>query len=227
VAHPPLDTVLSQIGEIQMPLPAPAALAIGVLTLIAFLGGTLWRIATHLNTIAHEAAHAAVGLGTGRNIRSVTINQDGGGATAIAPDSGFGFGLAVFAGYVGPSAAGLLAAWMISAGHIVAVLWLGLLLLAVMLLLVRNSFGGIAILIAGALLYLTVRYATAGVETLVAYGVAWFMLLSGPKAVLDGPTKPQDAKILANMTPIWASAWYYLWLLATIAAVVAGGALLV
>ena len=218
--------MLSRIGEIQIPLPAPTALFIGILTLVALLGRTLWKVTTHLNTIAHEAAHAAVGFGAGRNIRSVNINPDGGGSTAIVPDSGFGFGLATFAGYVGPSGAGLLAAWLISTGHIVAVLGLGLLLLAIMLLIVRNSFGGIAILIAGALLYLTLRYTTAGVETTVAYGVAWFLLLSGPKAVLEGPTKPQDAKILAQMTPIWASGWYYIWLLATIAALVGGAAIL-
>jgi peptidase M50B-like protein len=69
-----------------------------------------------------------------------------------------GYGVAAFAGYVGPSAAGLLAAWLISIGHIVAVLWLGGLLLVVMVLMVRNFFGGIVILACGALLYLVLRH---------------------------------------------------------------------
>ena len=109
----------------------------------------------------------------------------------------------------------------------VAVLWLGLLLLAVLLLMVRNSFGAIAVLVCGALLYLTVRRTTPGVETAVAYGVAWFLLLSGPKKVLSIPIKSQDAKILAEMSLLWAWVWYYLRLLGTIAALLVGGAMLV
>jgi hypothetical protein len=193
----------------------------------ALLGPMLWKVAVHVNTIAHEAAHAMVGFGAGRSIRSVKINPDGGGSTVVLPDRGFGFGAAVFAGYLGPSAAGLIAAWLISTGHMAAVMWLGLLLLAVLLLMVRNFFGAIAILVCGALLYLTVRHATAGVESALAYGVAWFLLLSGPKKVLGIPIKSQDAQILAKMSPLSAWVWYYLWLLGTIAALVAGGAMLV
>jgi hypothetical protein len=58
--------------------------------------------------------------------------------------------------------AGLLAAWLISIGRIVAVLWFGGLLLAAMVLMVRNFFGGIVILASGALLYSILRYTTAG-----------------------------------------------------------------
>ena len=226
--HPsPLDAVLSRIGEIQIPLPAPVAVFLGMLTFVVLLGPMLWKVTRHVNTIAHEAAHAMVGLGAGRRIRSVTIDPDGGGATAILPDSGFGFGVAVFAGYLGPSAAGLLAAWLISTGRMVAVIWLGLLLLAALVLMVRNFFGAIAILVCGAMLYLTVRHATVAVETAVAYGVAWFLLLSGPKKVLSIPVKSQDAKILAKLSPLWAWVWYSLWLIGTIAALVVGGAMLV
>ena len=219
--------MLSRIGELQIPLPPPVAVFLGILTFVAVLGPLLWKVTVHVNTIAHEAAHAMVGLGAGRRIRSVKINPDGSGATAIRPASGFGFGVAVFAGYLGPSAAGLIAAWLISTGRMVAVIWLGLLQLAVLLPMVRNFFGAIAILVCGALLYLTVRHATPGVETAVAYGVAWFLLLSGPKKVLSIPVKSQDAKILAKMSPLWAWVWYWLWLLGTIAALVAGGAMLV
>jgi len=219
--------MLSRIGEIQIPLPTPVVLSLGILTFIAVLGPMLWKVTVHVNTIAHEAAHAMVGFGAGRSIRSVKINPDGGGATVMLPDRGLGFGVAVFAGYLGPSAAGLIAAWLISTGHMVAVMWLGLLLLAVLLLMVRNFFGAIAILVCSALLYLTVRHATVGAETAVAYGVAWFLLLSGPKKVLSIPIKSQDAKILAKMSPLGAWVWYYLWLLGTIGALVAGGAMLV
>ena len=98
----------------------------------------------------------------------------------MVPDRGVGYAVAGFVGYVGPSAAGLIAAELISIGCSVAVLWLGLLLLAAMLLMIRNLFGGIVVLACGVLLYLIVWHATVGVETAVAYGVTWFLLVSGP-----------------------------------------------
>jgi Peptidase M50B-like len=227
VIPPSLDTMLSRIGEIQTPLPPPAALLIGIVAFLVVLGQTLWLVARHVNTIVHEAAHAMVGLGTGRRVRSVRLNPDRSGDTDLVPPSGAGFIAAAIAGYIGPSASGLVAAKLISLGHIVAVLWLGLLLLAAMLLMVRNLFGGILILVAGGLLYLIVRYTPVGVEIVVAYGVAWFLLVSGVKVVVEAGSNPKDARVLAEQTFIWASAWSFLWLLGTIAALVVGAAILV
>ena len=227
---PGLETVLSQIRETQTPLPPPVAVFIGMLVFIAVLGPTLWKITIHAETVVHEAAHALVGFGTGHKIRSVKINTNGGGSTDMEPKSGFGYGVAAFVGYVGPSAAGLLAAWLISIGRIVAVLWLGGLLLVAMVLLVRDLFGGIVIFACGALLYLILRYTTAGVETAVAYGLTWFLLLSAPKIALGVAKKPktvEDAKILAGRTFLRPSAWCFLWVVGTIAALVVGGAILI
>jgi hypothetical protein len=229
VTYPPVSSALSRIGEIGIPLPAPVTLFIGVLVFIVLLGPALWKITTHAETAVHEAAHAMTGLLTGRSIRSVQINPNGGGSTVMVRPTGFGYGVAAFAGYVGASAAGLLAAWLISIGRIVAVLWLAGLLLAAMLLMVRNAFGGIVILACGALLYLTLRYTTAGVETAVAYGVTWFLLLSGPKVALGAARSPKgvtDAKVLAGMTFLRPGAWCFLWLLGTIGALVGGAAIL-
>jgi hypothetical protein len=221
--------MLSTIGEIYTPLPAPEALVIGLLALIVVSGRTLWKVVNHAETVVHESAHVLVGIAAGRRIRSVNINKDGGGGTVMVPDSGFGFGVATFVGYIGSSAAGLIAAGLISAGRIVAVLWLGLLLCAVMVLMVRNFFGGIVVLTCGALLYLVVRYATPGVQVTVAYGVTWFLLFSGAKVALGaarGPKDVADAGILAGMTLLWRSGWCFTWLVGTIAAVVVGAVIL-
>jgi len=219
--------MLSRIGEVQAPLPAAVALLIGILTTVVVNGPTLWAITTHINTVVHEGAHAVVGLGTGHSIHSVTIDRDGGGGTEIAPARGIGYAFAAFAGYIGPSIAGLIAAELISIGRIVIVLWLGLLLLAAMLLMVHNWFGGTVILGCGVLLYLILRFTAVGFETTIAYAVTWFLLVSGPKAVLGAGSKPQDAAILAGMTILWPSAWSFLWLIGTIAALLGGGAILV
>ena len=45
--------------------------------------------------------------------------------------------------------------------------------------------GGTVILACGMLLYVVLRYTTAGVETAVAYFVTWFLLISGTKVALS------------------------------------------
>jgi len=221
---------MSSIVEIQTPLPAPQAVLIGLLVAIVVTLPELWNIVTHANTVAHEGAHVLVGMGVGRTIRSMKINSNGGGGTLMVPDSGFGFGVAVFAGYIGAGAFGLIAAWLISIGRMVVVLFLCLLLCVVMLVVVRNFFGVRVILICGVPLYLILRYATAGVETVVAYGVTWFLLISGTKdafVIIRTPKDIQDAKILTSMTFLFRRAWCFLWLIGSIAALVVGGRILI
>jgi cell division protein FtsL len=221
---------MNRIGEIQTPLPAPQTVLIGLLVAIVVTAPELWSVLTHANTVAHEGAHVLVGIGVGRTIQSMRINSDGGGGTVMVPDSGFGFCVAAFAGYLGAGVFGLIAAKLISIGRIAVVLFLCLLLCVVMLLVVRNFFGGRVILICGALLYLILRYATTGVETAVAYSVTWFLLISGTKdafVIIRTPKDIQDAKVLASMTYIFRSAWCFLWLSGSVIALVIGGRILI
>jgi len=224
---PSLGAAMSRIGETQVPLPAQAAALLGVAALAAVGVRELWLVTRHVGVIAHEGAHAVIGLGAGR-VRRVTLNRDGTGATYMQLASGPGHVAAGLAGYLGPSAFGLGAAVLISAGHIVAVLWLVLLLLAVLLLLlVRKAFGVALILVIGGLLYLVARYAAVGVEIAVAYGVTWLLLLSGVRMVLDHGSRAADAISLARITHVPPWLWSLLWLAGTLGALAAGGALLV
>jgi hypothetical protein len=221
--------MLSMVGEFQRPLPAREVVLIGLLAAIAVLVRTLWQITTHVETVAHEGAHVLAGILTGRRVLSVRIETSGGGSTDMVPKSGTGYGVAAFVGYIGASIGGLIASGLISTGRMVAVLWLGLGLCGVMLLTVRNFFGGIVVLTCGVLLYLVVRYGTAGVDTAVAYGVTWFLLISGTRVafeIVGRPGQVVDAGVLAGMTFLWRWVWCLLWLAGTIAALVVGGAIL-
>ena len=52
--------------------------------------------------------------------------------------------------------------------------------------------------------------------------------MGGERGLQDGRAKEvEDARFLAERTILWPSAWCYLWLLGTIAALVGGGALLI
>ena len=222
-----LGTSLSQIGEIQAHLSAAGSVLTGLVALVAVSLQAIWLIARHVNTIAHEGAHALAGSAVGRRIQYVTFKANGEGVTK--PSGGtlpgdFTIGLV---GYLGPSLFGLGAAKLIKIGHSVAVLWLTLLLLVLLLFVLRKLFSFVAVLATAAVIFLVARYGSVGADTTVAYLVAWFLLLSGVRVVLEDNLGAGDAGNLASMTHIWRGFWVLLWLAGSIAAVAIGGALLV
>jgi hypothetical protein len=222
--------MLSITLELQKPLPASQVILIGLLAASLVFVQELWQIVMPFETVVHESAHVLAGILTGRTILSVKIEEAGGGETNIKGKSGPGLAVFFFVGYIGPSAAGLIAALLISTGRMYAVLWLGLVLVAVMLLAVRNFFGALAIITSGVLLYLVARYGTTAVERAAAYFVAWFLLISGTKLAFGNirrPKKITDAEKLANMTYVWEWVWCWLWLALAIAALAVGGRILI
>ena len=219
--------VLARIGETQFPLPGAAAVMLGLVALaMVFIQG-IWLLAQHANTIAHEGAHAIAGSAVGRTIRSVRLKRNGDGLTIADSGGTAGNVLFYFAGYLGPSAFGLGAAKLIELGHSIAVVWLTLLLLAVLLLVLREWFSFVSVLVIGGLIYLVARYGSIGANVVLAYGVTWFLLLSGVRKVLDHGSGAADAHKLVEITHIWRWVWAWLWLAGSIAAVAIGGSLLV
>ena len=223
---PTLSTMLDRIGQTQTPLPAMAAVFLGLMVLAVVTLPT-WLIVQHVNTIAHEGAHALVGSSLGGTVQGVTMRRDGKGLTLVKLPGSSGGILFLFVGYLGPSAFGLGAAKLISLGHIVAVLWLGLLLLAILLITVRNFFGFCSVVVTGLLIYFVARYAAIGTETVVAYVITWFLLLSGLRVVIVHNIGAEDAKSLAKKTYLPRMLWVGMWLAGTAAALLAGGSLLV
>jgi hypothetical protein len=224
---PSIGTMLSRIGETQAPLPAAAAVLIGLAALATVGIQGIWLLARYVDTVVHEGAHALAGSALGRKVQSVKLKPNGDGETNLGPGGAGGNILIGFVGYLGPSVCGLGAAKLIEIGHSVAVLWLALLLLIFLLVVLREVFSFVPVLIVGGIIYLIARYATAGTQTVAAYGVAWLLLLSGVRKVIYRGTGAEDAATLRQMTHIWRGFWFTLWLAGTALALVVGGALLV
>lgn len=222
-----MGAVLSRIGETQTRLPGEAAVMVGLLAFVAVAVQEIWLLLQHANTIAHEGAHAIAGSAVGRTVRSVRLKGNGDGLTTVDGGGTAGNILFYFAGYLGPSVFGLGAAKLIQVGHSVAVLWLTLLLLIVLLWVLREWFSFVAVLVTGGLIYLVARYCSVGADTAMAYGVAWFLLISGVRKVLDHGSGAADAGKLLEITHIWRWAWSWLWLIGSVLALAVGGALLV
>jgi hypothetical protein len=224
---PSLGTVMDRIGQTQAPLTATVAMLLGLAVLAVVILPATWLVVRHVETMAHEGAHALVGSSAGGKIEGVRLRPNSTGDTRVSSTGSAGDVITGAAGYLGSSAFGLGAAKLISVGHAVAVLWLSLLLLAVLLVTVRNSFGFFVVVVAGVVLYLVARYTSVGTETVVAYLITWFLLLSGLRMVLEHGSRAGDAIILASATHVPRVLWAGLWLVGTAAALIVGGMLLV
>jgi len=224
----PLDTQLQQIGQVQPHLPGVVSVLLGLLAGVIGAVPLAWALVRHVDTIAHEGAHAIMASSLGHKIGGIEVKRNGDGGTRVPTVRSRGAGVAIGAvGYLGPSAFGLGAAWLISAGHIEAVLWLGLALLVMLLPLTRGWFAVTAVAATGFALYWVATRATLTEQTVSAYGVAWLLLVSGVRTVLEHGRGARDAGILRDLSLLPRGFWSAIWLAATAAALAFGGRLLV
>jgi hypothetical protein len=189
-----------------------------------------WRYSRHLVTITHEASHGIVAIVSGRRLRGIRLHSDTSGLTlAQGRADGAGMIVTAAAGYVGPGLLGLGAAAIVADGHAVAMLWLALVLLALMLVQIRNWFGLWSVLVASALVFVVSWWGSAPVQTAFAYTVTWFLLLAAPRPVLElqhsrrqGQAGDSDADALARLTRLPGLIWVAVFLLIPVVTLLVG-----
>jgi Peptidase M50B-like len=218
--------------------PVPAAWVVaasGAIALLVVLDGRAWHLARNTITIAHEGGHALVSLLSGRRLDGIRLHSDTSGVTMTrGRRTGPGAVLTAAAGYLTPPLLGAGAAWLLAAHHVTATLWLLLVLLAATFLAVRNAFGVFAVLATAAAVWAVTWFASAAVQAVFGYGVAWFLLFGGVRPVIElqrqrrrGRTVNSDADQLARMTRMAAGLWVTLFLVVAMAALLVGARLLI
>jgi hypothetical protein len=207
---------------IQAPLPGPEIVLIGVITAAVVIAEATWPLVQHFQVMAHEGTHAVVGSLSGHKVPGIELRSNATAGTDLASPSGPGFLLAVFAGYLGPSAFGLFAARLIQFGHIIAVLWVAMLFLALLLIRLKPSFGYFTVPLAGILIILVLKHTSQTGEIRAAYAITWFLLLSGVRIIWQRGTEADDAGVLQGRTSVPKLVWFVLWLCGTLTAVVIG-----
>lgn len=222
-----LAASLARIGQVQAHLPAPQSVLIAVVALGAALIEGLWLITRHVTVMAHEGAHATVASAVGRKIDGIEFRLNANGATYHSGNSDALDRFAVtFVGYLGPSLFGIGAAALISAGHIVAVLWIGVAGLLAIMLTLRRSFGVVTVILVFITLFLIAGFASVSVQVITAYVIAWFLLLSGIQGIRARKDGSGDSDTLRGMTRIPNGFWYGAWLIVSLTALVFGATLL-
>ncbi|CAI9414372.1 M50 family metallopeptidase [Nocardioides sp. T2.26MG-1] len=198
--------------------------------LLLVLVPSAWELGRHLITIAHEGAHGVAALLSGRRLSGIRVHSDTSGLTVSrGRPTGPGMIVTTLAGYLGPAAIGLGAAYLLRERHALAVLWLAVLLLALLLLQIRNFYGLYAVGVAGVAVFAVSWWGSAGVQTAVAYVGTWFLLLGSPRPVLElqshrrrGRARTSDADVLARLTGLPGLLWVGLFLVVTLGALALG-----
>ncbi|MCX5118789.1 M50 family metallopeptidase [Micromonospora sp. NBC_00362] len=214
--------------------PALLVLITGAVALVVVSTRLPWRIARNAVTIAHEGGHALVALLTGRKLHGIRLHSDTSGLTLSAGrPTGPGMILTLLAGYVAPPLVGLAGAWLLGGNRITLLLWVAVALLLAMLVMIRNVFGMVSLLITGALVFAVSWYATPQVQAAFAYTGVWFLLLGGVRPVVElqrlrsrGRMPASDADQLAGLTPFPPLFWVGVFALVNLAALIAGALLL-
>lgn len=214
--------------------PHTLVLVTGVLALLVVATRLPWRIARNAVTIAHEGGHALVAVLTGRRLTGIRLHSDTSGLTLSAGrPSGPGMVFTLLAGYLAPSLLGVAGAWVLGGNRITLLLWIVVALLVAMLVMIRNAFGVVSVVVTGAVVFGVSWFAPAGVQAAFAYTGVWFLLFGGVRPVAElqtlrrrGALPVSDADQLAGVTHVPALLWVGLFGVVNLAALVLGATLL-
>jgi len=213
--------------------PAPPKLLVAVtaaVALVLVVPYRPWRLARNVITIAHEGGHALVALLTGRRLTAIRLHSDTSGLTVSAGrPNGPGMVLTLLAGYVTPSLLGLIWAVVLATGRITLLLWTSLVVLALMLVMIRNAFGVVSLVVTGAVVFVVSWFASAAVQAAFAYLAVWFLLAGGVRPVFElqrlrrrGRMRDSDADQVARLTRVPALMWVGVFLVVNVLALAAG-----
>lgn len=229
-----------EISSAQPAPPRSLVLVVAAVALATVAYRPAWKVARNAVTIAHEGGHAVAALITGRRLSGIRLHADTSGVTvSYGKPYGFGMVLTASAGYIAPSLFGLGGAALLGLGHVTALLWVCVGLLALMLLMLRNFYGLISVLITGVIAFVVSWYADARVQAGFAYLAVWFLLFGGVRPVAElhrsrrrglrrGLRPPtSDADQLARLTGVPGGVWVALFGLVAVAALAIGARLLI
>lgn len=209
-------------------------LATGAAAALAVAVDGVWRWARGVVTIAHEAGHAVAALVTGRRLTGIRLHSDTSGLTlSVGKPTGPGMVVTAAAGYLSPSLVGLAGVALLAVDQVTVMLWAAAAVLVTMLVMVRNWYGALSLVVTGGVVVAVSIYGTADAQAAFAYAMTWFLLVGGVRPVAElrrqrryQPGSPTDADILARLTRIPGSVWVALFGLVTLAALGGGGWLL-
>lgn len=214
--------------------PAPdewLVIATAVAALAVVVPHAVWRLSRNAITIAHEGGHGLVALLTGRKLEGIRLHGDTSGLTVSrGKPTGLGMILTAAAGYTAPPLLGLGGAYLLAAHHITLLLWVATALLVALLVMIRNAYGAVTVVLTGGLFVLVSWLAEPDVQAGFAYAVVWFLLLGGVRPAFElqskrrrGGAQDSDADQLSRLTHVPAGLWLFFFHAVSLCSLIGGG----
>jgi hypothetical protein len=171
---------------------------------------------------------------TGRRLTGIKLHSNTSGLTlSTGRPNGPGMVVTAAAGYLAPSAVGLVGVVLLAFEQVTVMLWAGTVVLALMLVMVRNLYGALALVVTGAVVVCVSLFTEPDVQAAFAYAMTWFLLLGAVRPVNElrrqrrrQPGANTDADTLARITRLPGSAWVGFFGIGTLAALAGGSYLL-
>ncbi|TFD54362.1 M50 family peptidase [Cryobacterium sp. Hh11] len=175
----------------------------------------VWRLARHAITIVHEGGHGVVAVVCGRRLGGIRLHSNTSGLTVSrGRPSGPGMIFTLLAGYPAPALLGLGAAWLLSRGYDLGLLWALLAALALLLVQIRNWFGLWSVAVTGAIVFGVSWFGTPQLQGVFALLVTAFLLLGALRTSLElqqsrsrRAGSSSDADQLARLTHVPGLFW--------------------
>jgi len=226
--------VWHDVLSVQPAVPYLLVVVTAAATLALVAQARLWHFFRNVVTIAHEGGHALVAVLCGRRLRSIRLHSDTSGLTVTrGRPSGLGMVATLSAGYLFPSFIGIGGAALLAAHRITATLWIAIALLFMMLLMIRNLYGVVAVIATGGAAFVVSWYASTQVQAVFAYLAVWLLLIGGVRPVFElagqrrrREVSGSDVDQLAALTHIGATAWLALFVVVTCGLLAIGASLL-
>ncbi|QMU75250.1 M50 family metallopeptidase [Streptacidiphilus sp. PB12-B1b] len=226
-----ISAVWSEVTGVQAAPDQVIVWATAAVALLAVGPAVVWHYTRNVVTIAHEGGHGLVAVLTRRRLHGIRLHSDTSGLTVSSGrPHGPGMVLTAAAGYSAPPLLGLGGAWLLSAGHVTALLWAVVALLLAVLVMVRNAYGALTVVVTGGVCLAVSWFGGAALQGAFAYLSVWFLLLAGVRPVLElqgkrrrGGARDSDADQLGRLTGTPPVLWVALFLVIALAALATGG----
>jgi len=206
------------LGTIEVDTFDPSSKIVVITGLVALAAvgiDVVWRQARNVVTIVHEGGHAVAAVLTGRRLTGIRLHSDTSGLTlSVGKREGPGMIVTAAAGYLAPALVGLAGVILLAYGQITVMLWTAVVILGLMLVMVRNFYGALSlVLLGGVVLGVSLR-ANSDIQSAFGYGMTWFLLLGSVRPVIEmqrqrrrRPGSNSDADQLGRLTHLPAAMW--------------------
>ena len=155
-------------------IPPPVLLLIVSLAAALSLPRVTWQYFGLFTTLVHELGHAVAAILTGRAVHGIRIRRNHSGDALSSGRGAFGTVVSGIFGYPAPAIVGATQLWSVINGYTAIALFVRGILLMLTLLVIRNIFGAMVVLVSAAISALLWFFATPLIQgyALVVIGIA-------------------------------------------------------